>query len=705
MNSGSSKPLGALWALASLLMSTTSAFAVAGNQSAGNGQIGQAHIDLAIPYGNTIAFIDYNNGTATGTFVPSTVNGQLKFLTAAHNVDSNNDGVLDGGQNALTFFFGGQPGQNGANATYRVVVQPAQIAVKADWATSGGSATNDLAVITFNVTDITVVQGGAVPTIAPVNDLNPAGQQGLVIGFGLSGDGTVALDPNNQNLPQQNQVDGILKAGWNTAGGVGVPGANGLPVVGATISPNSGTVVLVDYDRSTNNGNDFDPATSTFNDPLPAARQQLEGGTASGDSGSPFLIDSNNDGIFEVGGVLNGGDNPIQGQGVSQFGDISQYAPIFTEENKAFLQQQGVYLGTAYQGVTISGQMVIINLAATATGNPLANQALAEQINILRRMGDSSIQIVQQRARRVATGTSVLNAPGSAAEGTATHGFGGMATKTYEVYFEGSTANGDDSDAIHGQGGFEFKVSESLLLGFAVGTGSQNGDFGDDWISTTGYAIGVIDRYALSIAASWSDHEIDSRFQGSTITADSDMVAVELAAVGRYEMGGFVLSPSAAFRYTYGWLDNASITTGGVTTALTDQTFDQYRAEAGITASLKLDRDWGVIVPYFGAKGGYRDTTMDGSVSGGASAGAVLPFMTLQNVGGALQLVNLPTSIPGVGAAPAAQTDPGAVYGVLYAGAEFQWHEGHSIGFGASAAFDEVAGNSLGATIRFSAAF
>ena len=171
-------------------------YATVGVDSAGKGAIGPAHAAHAagLDLGRTVAFIQYGGGTATGTLVPSSEPGVLKFLTAAHNVDSNNDGVLDAGAANITLLFGNTPGVAGATATYSVVATPAQIAMNPNWAASGGSATHDMAVVSFTFAQITTVTGGASTLqTSAVSATSPLGMAAVLGGHGLFADGTINL--------------------------------------------------------------------------------------------------------------------------------------------------------------------------------------------------------------------------------------------------------------------------------------------------------------------------------------------------------------------------------------------------------------------------------------------------------------------------------------------------------------------------------
>ena len=222
------------------------ALAIVGVNSAAPGIIGNQHITFAssLDLGRTVGFVSYANATGTGTLVPSLEAGTLKFLTAAHNVDGNNDGVLDAGLGTIIFYFGNAPGENGATASYSVTATATQIAVNPLWASQpAGAATNDLAVVSFKLNQVTTVTAeSSTIQASAVSSTSPLGMAAVVAGHGLHSDGTVIL---GGNAGAGQQVDGILKGGTNTIDFVGVP----TITVGGTINDTSGTVILLDLDK------------------------------------------------------------------------------------------------------------------------------------------------------------------------------------------------------------------------------------------------------------------------------------------------------------------------------------------------------------------------------------------------------------------------------------------------------------------------
>lgn len=259
-----------------------------------------------------------NSYVGTGTLVPSAVPGQFKFLTAAHNVDSENgiggttpNGIMD----ALNFtiYFGDNTGANGGTASATVVVPAAQITVHPFWQNGDGGGLNassaqyDLAVMTFSLADVT----GVLPSTLAVSTIAPTpGVEGTMVGYGSWGNGQTFTN---------NPSDGIRRAGKNI-----------IDVVGTTVEDpaNQGVTVQTDFDGPGGLGQ----STGTN------VALALESSTAGGDSGGPLIAGG------MIVGVLNGGF-PGTGAPLSQYGDRSVWAPLSTTSNIAFLNTAGVVLG------------------------------------------------------------------------------------------------------------------------------------------------------------------------------------------------------------------------------------------------------------------------------------------------------------------------------------------------------------------------
>lgn len=228
---------------------------------------------------------------SSGTLVSST-----KFLTAAHSVDGNRDGVLDNALNTYRIRFGANTTSN-ATATY-TLSSFASISIHPQWSLTGGNRTYDLAVVTLSspFTNITPISLSAQA---------PSGLTGTMVGYGGFGTGTNAdtLVYNNIRRAANNVVDVA-----------------------------NSTQVLADFDSPPGN------STSSMGSASPLA---LEGTTAPGDSGGPLLVD------FGSGprliSVLSGGyDGVADSFGDYEYGDVSIYAPINNAVNISYLATQGI---------------------------------------------------------------------------------------------------------------------------------------------------------------------------------------------------------------------------------------------------------------------------------------------------------------------------------------------------------------------------
>ena len=87
---------------------------------------------------------------------------------------------------------------------------------------------------------------------------------------------------------------------------------------------------------------DFDSPAGNTNELGSSTPLALEGGTASGDSGGPLLVNFGSG--YQIVGVLNGGYNNFGDS--SEYGDVSIWAPVNDATNKSFLQSNGVTVET-----------------------------------------------------------------------------------------------------------------------------------------------------------------------------------------------------------------------------------------------------------------------------------------------------------------------------------------------------------------------
>lgn len=591
--------------------------AIVGVNSASPGVIGNQHITFAagLDLGRTVGYVDYNSGTGTGTLVPSTEAGIFKFLTAAHNVDSNNDGRLDAGNGTLTIYFGNSPGLNGAGATYSVVANANQIALSPLWASApAGAATNDLAVISFRRDQITAVirdEGGqpSPSTIqaSAVSSTSPLGMQAVQAGHGLHSDGTVNLGGDGGAAQQ---VNGILKGGTNVIDFVGVP----TITVGGTITADSGFVVLTDFDKP-------DGTTSTFGATTGGPN---EVGTAKGDSGSALFADTNGDRKLEVVGVLNGGDNPFR-TGASTFGDISQYAPILTESNLAFLQGQKVFVGLSFNGVSAGDYggagFAIMDAAGITNFNNGVNSAPQTQQQAQNPL-QAPIGTVQARANNIVRGTSNFENVGG--DEVTLKDLAGFGSRRWEVWASsnlgrvdsdsGGTNNGS-LDSRYGAAtvGIDFLATSHVIVGafwsYLYGTGHST----DLDMESRGNAVGfsvLTEWYGLTNSFiynySLGETEIHRRIGAAEAEASPGSSSHTLDWVVSYNMRhkGWVHGPTGGLRYTFGTVDGYSETSAvpvpGLMT-LTGQDFSVFRLNLGYNAAYHIQTAFGKVVPYLSA--------------------------------------------------------------------------------------------------------
>ena len=606
-----------LTATLSLFFAVTSSQAIVGVNSASPGVIGNQHITFAanLDLGRTVGFVDYNNGTGTGTLVPSTEAGIFKFLTAAHNVDSNNDGRLDAGSGTLTIYFGNSPGLNGAGATYSVVANANQIALSPLWASApAGAATNDLAVVSFRRDQLTPVirdEGGqpSPSTIqaSAVSSTSPLGMQALQAGHGLHSDGTVNLGGDGGAAQQ---VNGILKGGTNVIDFVGVP----TITVGGTITADSGFVVLTDFDKP-------DGTTSTFGATTGGPN---EAGTAKGDSGSALFADTNNDGKREVVGVLNGGDNPFP-TGASTFGDISQYAPILTQSNLAFLQGQKVFVGLSSNGVSAGdfggAGFAIMDSAAINTFNSGVTTASQTQSQAQAPL-QQPVGTVQNRVNNITRGTSNFDNVGG--DEVTLQDLAGFGSRRWEIWASSNLArvdserggtNGGALDSRYGATtvGIDCLATSHVMVGafwsYLYGTGhSTNLD-----MESRGNAVGfslLTEWYGLTSSFiynySLGETEIRRLTGGAEATAAPGSSSHTLDWTLSYNMRhrGWVHGPTGGLRYSFGRVEGYSETSAipvpGLMT-LTGQDFSVFRFNLGYNAAYHIHTDFGKIVPYLSA--------------------------------------------------------------------------------------------------------
>jgi len=305
------------------------------------------YVALAAPF-DAVARLNWTTPLgefdATGTLVMSAT-GDFKLLTAAHNVDSEDDmggdtpdGIIDAA--SFEIQFGDDVGVDGSSAFASVSVPASSVLVNPKW-TNGdgiglipGASQYDLAVMTFSLSDVV----GMLPDPMLVSPFGPTGLQGTMVGYGTWGTGDAPFE--------ENAVDGVRRAAHNIIDLVGDPVDNPF---------NTGITVQTDFDSPTGDTSSLGGMTALA----------LEGTTAGGDSGGPLLADFGSG--LQIVGVLNGGFNPI-GAGVpSEYGDRGIWATISDPMNRDFLVSAGVMLVPEPSSVLL----VTLALAAVAVGRRL----------------------------------------------------------------------------------------------------------------------------------------------------------------------------------------------------------------------------------------------------------------------------------------------------------------------------------------------
>jgi hypothetical protein len=280
---------------------------------------------------DAVAYIDIGGSASgqgtfkgTGTLVMST-DGNFKLLSAAHNFDSDKNGVVD--QTSFGIYFGDaiDTGDLGSSTAARVYVTGASVSWNAKWHSptpggfnlsptgpddplTGGAAQYDVAVISFTAAQIF---SGTLPTPMAVSLENPLGQTITSVGYGNYGLGNSFA----------NSDDATRRAMHNVADVVGYSDSS---------AANTGYTIQADFDSPTDTGK----SSLGANTPVPSISGLLEGATAGGDSGGPVLYNG------KVAGVLNGGFNPVGN--VSEYGDRSIWAAMSEQSNMEFLIASGV---------------------------------------------------------------------------------------------------------------------------------------------------------------------------------------------------------------------------------------------------------------------------------------------------------------------------------------------------------------------------
>lgn len=292
----------------------------------------------------------------TGTLVSSTDAGEFKILTAAHNVDGNSgavfpDGIIDADYYTVEF------GDNTSSITHVVEIEKADVAQNPRWyagdpfgtGLSRGAGQFDVAVLSFDASDLTLGSVGSLPNPYRVADEVPLGTTGILVGYGRTGVGSdFAGNLSDNRLAGENVIDA----------------ADAL-----SGAPNDGFTLRADFDS---------PDLLTSVPGYDGNIASLEASSAVGDSGGPLLLPSYTHPT--VVGVLHGGYNDVGG--ISEYGDVSVWASTNDEINKAFLEANGVAF--------FASEVASSSVAAFAVPEP--NGSLACMVGML-----SLLRLRQQR--------------------------------------------------------------------------------------------------------------------------------------------------------------------------------------------------------------------------------------------------------------------------------------------------------------------
>lgn len=255
----------------------------------------------------------------TGTLIQSTVPGEYKILTAAHNIDGRGgtgapDGLIDASQFTIEF------GDDIAALTHRVDISKNDIVVHPRWAPGDpagtgllrGAAQFDLAVLSFSENDLSLGYAETLPNGRQLWGGNPLDQIVTSVGYGRWGLGDEFIGLK----------DGIRRAGTNVVDAFDAFSAE----------PNDGITLRSDFDAGSSIA---DRSVSGYDGLL----QPLESSTALGDSGGPLLTLPGRDLVV---GVLHGGYNHFPDADISEYGDVGVWAAVGEPLNRQFLELNGL---------------------------------------------------------------------------------------------------------------------------------------------------------------------------------------------------------------------------------------------------------------------------------------------------------------------------------------------------------------------------
>jgi secreted trypsin-like serine protease len=235
----------------------------------------------------------------TGTLVAPNI-----VLTSAHAFDPDMTGIVTRPVREVVFGFHHQPL---TGKTYRV----SHVIPHMFWPLKAPQHDVALLYLEEPVEDVTP---------ARITTKKPHGLTGVSVGYGIQGDGLGnELVGANQRLASEVQIDYV-----------GPEDGHLLDYLGLApeFAEEVGTTIRADFDHP-------DGSTNTYGGQYPL---NLEGGTATGDSGGPLFIQDEQG--WAVAGVLFGGFNPYGDMG--GYGNVSIWTPLYLEDTQSFLRQFGV---------------------------------------------------------------------------------------------------------------------------------------------------------------------------------------------------------------------------------------------------------------------------------------------------------------------------------------------------------------------------
>lgn len=268
-----------------------------------------------------------NTGTAT-LIAPN------KILTAAHVIDSDQDGIVDIKDTSQYSFLLGDDLETGADHNLkieRVSLHPSWVAseenrIKTVDGETVFNARYDLAVLTLSE-DFTDVEPIKISPNEPklADNASLLRKRGTIVGYGKSGSPNAISNNKGQRRAARNTIDSV---------------ANGLIRFDYDDRPSL-------YDRDNDEGLNHPNLDGSQPDliPIPSSSPEpllLEGGFGEGDSGGPLLVDSILGDPVIVGVASKFIDTEAIGSTISGYGSVYVYSALNDPKTREFLNAQNV---------------------------------------------------------------------------------------------------------------------------------------------------------------------------------------------------------------------------------------------------------------------------------------------------------------------------------------------------------------------------